>query len=155
MEIRKASLHDLDTLVELNAEVQEIHIKIRPDIFKFPGTTEIRKAFLSMIDDLNYLVFLCSHQGNDVGYFILHLIRKDAHAFKFSEKYIELEQISILKKYRHKGIGKAILEYIKQTAHQLSIDRIDLTVWTENTQSLEAFKKLEFQEMYRRMSIRI
>jgi hypothetical protein len=56
MKIRRATAEDISTLVELNAEVQEIHRQLRPDLFKPSRTPEI--AHSRVVDSFTKMGFV-------------------------------------------------------------------------------------------------
>jgi ribosomal protein S18 acetylase RimI-like enzyme len=155
MVIRRASDGDVDTLVELNADVQEIHRRIRPDLFKQSRTPEIADAFRSMLTSEDHSVFICEVEGEAIGYFVLCIVRRQEHAFKYAETFMELDQVCIRSAHRRSGIGRAIMEKARELAHSQGIRRLDLSVWTENENAVESFGRMGFGEYCKRMTMRL
>jgi ribosomal protein S18 acetylase RimI-like enzyme len=154
MKIRKALFTDVDQIVEINGEVQDIHRTIKPHIFKAARSIEIRNIFDKMLTNEAFCFFVCEINGEIVGYISVQTIIRNEHAFKYSEKYLELDQICIKAELRQKGIGKAFMQKIKEYAIDKGMDRIDLSVWTDNKNAVKAFEAMGFEEFYKRMTFK-
>jgi GNAT superfamily N-acetyltransferase len=85
------------------------------------ATTE-EKLYWQM-DNEKRLMFLYEEEGIPCGYYAL-LIQDDGEC--------ELNNLSVLPEYRHKGIGKKLLEHAYQTAAEEGIKIINIGIVEEN-----------------------
>ncbi len=93
-------------------------------------------AIKNQIND-GYQYFQVYIDDISVGYF--SFIKREASLF--------LSKIYVLKKYRGKGVGKFMMNFVLQKAMQLNLISIALTVNKENKNSIEAYEKMGFQSM--------
>lgn len=82
----------------------------------------------------DYKYFIINYDNSAVGYL----------AFKLDNSDLFLSKIYILKKYRGLRIGKEAMEFVTQLAASLMCKTITLTVNKNNTNSIEAYKKIGF-----------
>ncbi|MCF6224091.1 MAG: GNAT family N-acetyltransferase [Flavobacteriaceae bacterium] len=133
------NIEDFRNIEDLAKEIWEEHYTpiIGPDqvaymLNKFQSAVAIK----NQIDD-EYQYFQVYIDDISVGYF--SFIKRDTSLF--------LSKIYVLKKYRGKGVGKFMMDFVLQKAMQLNLISIVLTVNKENKNSIEAYEKMGFQNM--------
>lgn len=58
--------------------------------------------------------------------------------------------LGVLPSHRHRGIGRALLEFGIQSLYELGCKRIELKVWGDNEQALALYKKVGFYNLEQR-----
>lgn len=83
-------------------------------------------------------------------YFIVHFDGKPAGylAFKKEEGHLFLSKIYVLRSLRGKQIGKTAMAFIGEKAKAYQLKAIRLGVNVNNTNSIEAYKKLGFKKIH-------
>ena len=92
-------------------------------------------AIERQIKDKNYNYYL---MRDDCGYF------RGYFAFIIEKDKIFLSKLYVQKDSRKKGYAKKALAFMADTAKNLKLSSIYLTVARENVQSIEAYKKMNF-----------
>lgn len=81
------------------------------------------------------------------GYFAI-AYKNDDKFYKINEKTkgraMFLSKLYVVKSHRHKGVGKSVIEYLKNIAHLREISKIWLAVNKNNLDSINAYKKIGF-----------
>jgi len=88
--------------------------------------------------------FFAFHNNDIVGYFKLNV--GDAQTDVKNEDSIELERIYIISKYQGKGVGKQILNYIKNLALNKNKRMLWLGVWEENKGAIRFYEGQGFEK---------
>jgi diamine N-acetyltransferase len=93
------------------------------------------KAILNQIEKDGFLYYLLEDKnGNQVGYF----------AVVPRQKELFLSKLYVTAENRGKGFGRCALEFIETLAGNIGLSKITLTVNKNNSDSINAYKKLGF-----------
>lgn len=103
---------------------------------KFQSSSAIE---LQVKDNFNY--YILEYNGTPVGYF----------AYRIEPDFLFLSKYYILKSYRGKGIGKIALSFIEAQAKKQNSKKIWLSVNKDNTNSINAYLKMGFQNVDERV----
>lgn len=94
-----------------------------------------RQAISNQIEKDGFIYYLLEDKnGNRAGYFAIVPQQKESF---LSKLYVTAEN-------RHKGYARCALEFIETYAHDNGLSKITLTVNKNNTDSINAYKKLGF-----------
>ncbi len=151
MEIRPATVNDLDMLLALNKEVQDIHVDKFPHVFKETSPKEMETWIRSQLEAKDLFVFAACEGKDVIGYIILRLITRAGNPFMRERKFAYIDQICVTKLKRKSGVGKKLLEHAINYAKHQGYDRIELDVWTENSTAKSAFEKFGFSTFSEKM----
>jgi len=153
MKIRQATIDDTDILAGLCSEVQRIHIKLQPLIFRKPLHQELVEIFRERISDPDYTVFLAFDIDKPLGYIVLHILRKPGNVFAYARNIVEIDQIHIIERYWRQGICKKLFAKALEVARSFNIENIQLGVWAQNDRAIAAFNALGFKQQWQIMSL--
>jgi len=92
------------------------------------------EAIKTQIQKESYHYFFINDGSNNIGYFA---IQKQNRILFLSKLYVNREN-------RGRGFGKAALAYIIEFAKEHTLNKIQLTVNKDNTNSIKAYKKMGF-----------
>ena len=132
MNIREAKHSDLDALVELNQDVQELHVGLRPSVFKPTRNHDMSSGLSAFISGDHFQTFIAEHDGSAIGYAIAEVRHQDENAFKLSRDYLLIHQIAVAPDHRRKGVATALLEHARDLARQEGIARLQIDVYSAN-----------------------
>ncbi len=153
MKIRKATIDDAAILAELCSEVQRLHTKMQPLIFREPSHKELLDVFRERISDPDYISFLAFGKEIPVGYIVLHILRKPENVFAYTRNILEIDHIHITERYRRQGICKKLFSKAPEVARSLGIENIQLGVWAQNDRAIAAFNALGFKQQFHIMTL--
>lgn len=73
------------------------------------------------------------------------------HPFIKKRKWVQLDNIAVKSEYQNKKVGNLLLEKVKEWAKEKNINRIELTVYSFNTNTISFYEKKGFNEISKKM----
>lgn len=143
MNIRRAELKDMERVIELLSEVLEIHVRIRPDIFRSGTTKYSKEQFMKTIKDDNNPIYVATNDNDDVlGYMFCEILEPKFSSTMKPNKTLYIDDLCVDEKYRHQGIGQALFEFAKQEAERLGCYEVALYLWEGNDTAKKFYEKM-------------
>lgn len=140
MEIRPATVNDINRILDLLSQVLEIHAKLRPDLF-MSGTTKYSKEDLeTILNDANKPTFVATIDNYVVGYAMCQIRIPTSNMYPV--KIFHLDDLCVDEKYRHQGIGEALYHKVVETAKENGCYEITLNAWPGNESALKFYEKM-------------
>lgn len=134
--IREATIEDINKgLLEVFIEGYRYHQNGRPDIFANISDEELKNDLIKNFDRLKTIVILDTDKI--VGY--LSYIIKKRHTSK-----LDVDQLVILEQYRGKGLGKKLMDEVREIALNNNCDRIELNCWLFNESALAMYEHIGY-----------
>jgi diamine N-acetyltransferase len=127
-------------IAQLNEEVQQLHVRLHPKVFKPYDKSSIETALEKMMTNPDCYAFVAKLGEIPVGYLVMMVKRIPESAFTFARESLYIDQIGVLSNYRKTGVGSILLEKAEQFAKELGISRIELDHWTTNTVAAAYFR---------------
>ena len=151
MNIRRAVPRDNVLLSSLSVDVQRLHAKNHPDIFKMPQNDDFAVTFFDemLIDPLTR-IFIAEEDGNALGCLLCKLVERVENPFTVAMRYLLVDQISVRPEAQRRGVGKALIEQAEILAKELNVSRIQLDSWAFNTSAHTFFEKMGFEKFNHR-----
>lgn len=147
MNTRVATPLDAPTLSRLCMDVQHLHVKHYPGIFRMPENDEFAVSFFSeILANPSAHIFIVEENGNAVGYILCQLIERPENPFTFAARILHIDQISVRPEARGKGVGAALMHQAEELANKLDVDRIDLDSWDFNRSAHRFFEHNGFEK---------
>ena len=129
--IRKASGNDIRRILELLHQVNMVHYRIRPDLFK-PDTTKYDGQELqALLNDVQKPVFVYD-DGLVLGYAFCQITEIRDDLLLQDTKTLYIDDICVDEKARGKHVGKALFDYVRDYASSIGCRNITLNVWEGN-----------------------
>ena len=132
MTFRHAMEKDITKILDLLVQVLDLHCNLRPDLFIKGKTKYDRTQLLSIINDNNKPVYVAVESDIVVGYCFCIIKDNVADSHIKNHKTLYIDDLCIDSNYRHKHIGKQLLEYVIDEAKKIGIEYITLNVWEGN-----------------------
>ncbi len=149
--IRKADSGDIPNLVILNSQVQNIHVKLFPEVFKIPDTLLLEEWFSDILGSDDICVLVAVQNETTLGYLSVRKLHKPEHVFKKETRCAYIDQVCIHPDHRNKGIFKALLEKAAAEAVLWGMNKLELDVWTDNSVAVKSFEKSGFKVYNQKM----
>lgn len=73
------------------------------------------------------------------------------HPFIKKRKWVQLDNIAVKSEYQNKKVGNLLVEKVKEWAKEKNINRIELTVYSFNTNTISFYEKKGFNEISKKM----
>ena len=146
--IRIGNEKDFDSVNVLRKEVNDLHVMGEPKIFK--GFTKPMQEYLKeYFIDPNKVLLVYEENGIIYGYAMLEIVEKPERPHAFKSKFLHIEELGVAKNFRGKGIGKQLMEKIREIAKEKALAEIQLDAWAFNQSALAFYDKAGF-ETYRK-----
>lgn len=140
MEIRAALRGDALLIAMLNADVQVVHARGVPDMFKPPLLdANIVQQFEADIADPTHFFFVAETDGEPVGYLFAILQQRSESSRHLKHEMIYVNHLSVKPENRRQGVGRALLDAAKEVGKQRGINRMALDVWRFNEDARRFF----------------
>lgn len=139
--IRSGQLKDYEDVLKIMNQVQELHVKWRPDIYR-----ENTEFFL--FDDFKEII-------KQDGFYVAELDKKVIGVMEIEYRHIEsskqvtrdilyIHVIAVDHAYRGKGVAHQFFAKLKLLKEEKHLDAIELQVNAKNTEAYEMYKKYGF-----------
>lgn len=153
--IRTATAGDHLVLAGLNADVQQLHVTHRPDVFKVPSSLDVAAWFESVGADPAARIWVAETEGVPVGYVVVMHREVPENAFLKARRWWEVDQIGVAASHRRSGVARALLEHVIAEAHVHGVTDLELQTWAFNQAAQGAFRRLGFVPQRARYELHI
>jgi len=139
--IRPATISDIPRLLDLLHEVNMVHHRLRPDLFK-PHTTKYDDRRLrDILADTGRAVFVYD-DGEVLGYAFVELEEVSADRLLVDRRTLYIDDICVDERARGKHIGRQLYEYVRDYARRMGCASITLNVWQGNDAAMAFYRSL-------------
>ena len=142
--IRLGVKDDIEKVNILRKQVNDLHVKGEPKIFK-GFTNELKEYVNTFIQDKNKMLLVFEEDGEIISYAMLEILEKPETSYRFAIKFLEIHEICVDLNCRSKGIGQQMMEKIRQIAKEKNLNEIQLDCWSFNHKALKFYEKQEFK----------
>lgn len=141
--VRNAEIKDYEAVVKIMEQVQEMHVKWRPDIYKINKKMIPEDKFAEILEDGTF--FVAETEGIVVGIMGIAFrhIENPSHV---TRNVIFIDSMAVDEKYRGMGIGHLFFEKAKQIKEERHYDAVELQVNAKNKAAYEMYVKCGFKE---------
>ena len=154
MQIRKADKNDIPRIMDLLHQVDMVHHRIRPDIFK-PYTTKYNEQELEeLLLDESRPVFVYD-DGQVEGHAFCLITETKDDKLLMDGKTLYIDDICVDEQARGKHVGKALYEFVRDYARAIGCTNITLNVWEGNGPALSFYRNMGMKVQKTTMEIRI
>lgn len=131
--VRRAVKEDIPRILELLIQVDMVHHRGRPDLFKGPATKYNAQELEEILADDMTPVFVCTdEQGKVNGHaFCIHKQILGDHVLT-DIRTLYIDDICVDEACRGQGVGKALYEHVLAYAKAEGFYNITLNVWSCN-----------------------
>jgi ribosomal protein S18 acetylase RimI-like enzyme len=141
--VRRAEEKDIPKILELLVQVDMVHHKGRPDLFKGPATKYNAEELKEILQDEKTPVFVCV-DGADIpmGHaFCIQQHNPNDHVLT-DVKTLYIDDICVDEQQRGKNVGKTLYEYLVGYAKENGYYNITLNVWTCNPGAMKFYEAM-------------
>ena len=138
--VRPAGERDLPRVGELLLQVNEVHHKIRPDLFKTNARKYTDDELRAIFRDPDAPVFVYETDGRVLGYAFCMLQTRRGNNL-VDGKTLYLDDLCVDSAARGRGIGTALYRYVLDYAKRIGCHNVTLNVWEGNDAALAFYRK--------------
>jgi ribosomal protein S18 acetylase RimI-like enzyme len=147
MTIRSLTLADFDAVNTIFMQMQNLHIKYRPDLYRKIEKPTTHKAwdYEASLEDGNKIMLGAETDGKIVGFCIIEIRQSESRALVL-RTVAHINNIAVDENYRRKGIGKALYLEAVKLGKARGADSVDLKVFSFNESAIAFYKSLGMTE---------
>ena len=142
MKIRRAQEKDMKDLDRLLFQVNMVHYKGRPDLFRAGQRKYTDDQLLEIIQDDKRPVFVAENEeGNVVGYAFCIFQQRLNDNILTDIKSLYIDDLCVDEACRGQHVGSALYEYVKNFAREQGCYNLTLNVWALNEGARRFYEK--------------
>ena len=142
--IRQAKIADIPRIIDLLHQVDMVHHRLRPDLFK-PNTTKYSEQELeTLLSDNSKPIFVYDDNGVQ-GYAFCQISEVKDDRLLCERKTLYIDDICVDEAARGKHIGKSLFEFVRYYATSIGCHAITLNVWTGNDAAMHFYQAMGMQ----------
>ena len=148
----RATKRDFEAVNHLARQVHELHVAWRPDLFvscKYPLSED---DFQDLLD--NDAIYVLRKRGNIIAYITFDVHETEHHSVAF-RKIFMLKQICVDESCRNQGLGRQIMEEVKNLAGDLGCTDIQLTCDPHNEAALHLYETFGMNVKYLQFHLKL
>lgn len=140
MQIRRATLTDIDDINKLLYEVHKVHSDKRPDLFKVGSKKYTNEELAKIIVDDNRPIFVYVDNDDILGYAFCVFIKNNSNSLT-DILTLYIDDLCVDENARGKKVGTSLYNYVLQFAKDAGCYNVTLNVWACNNSALKFYEK--------------
>ena len=140
MQIRRATLTDIDGINKLLYEVHKVHSDKRPDLFKVGSKKYTNEELAKIIVDDNRPIFVYVDNDDILGYAFCVFIKNNSNTLT-DILTLYIDDLCVDENARGKKVGTSLYNYVLQFAKDAGCYNVTLNVWACNNSALKFYEK--------------
>lgn len=140
MQIRRATLTDIDGINKLLYEVHKVHSDKRPDLFKVGSKKYTNEELAKIIVDDNRPIFVYVDNDDILGYAFCVFIKNNSNSLT-DILTLYIDDLCVNENARGKKVGTSLYNYVLQFAKDAGCYNVTLNVWACNNSALKFYEK--------------
>lgn len=138
--IRIAKEKDIEKIEDLLSQVDLVHYKGRPDIFKI-GTKYSYNELKELLKDTNRPILVCVDENDEVMGYCFCIFQQHTDSSVLTDiKTLYIDDLCVDEKMRSKHIGKELYKAAVELAKENGCYNITLNVWSCNPSAMRFYE---------------
>ncbi len=155
LKVRLAKKSELASVNDLRRQVHALHVKGRPDIFRRKFGKKLAAHIRTYFRGEMTRIVVAKSDGVICGYAVLEMIRRPRTPYNNARSFLKITEIGVDKLHRRKGVGRALLEFIRHYAAENGWNTVELDVWEFNSDALRFYESMGFTTYRRFLELKV
>lgn len=157
LKIRQAKETDYEAVNVLYHIIYDMYHKKMPDFYKKqPQECLPKGTFINMLDSKTSLLLVAESNKNVVGVMSAEIEKEEADNWSHRRKRVRIEEVAVLPKYAHKGVGRELIMEAEQWAKKKKASSLILLAYDFNPEVIHFYETCGYQhythEMIKKIS---
>lgn len=149
MTIRRALAKDLAAVDKLLYQVEDIHRRGRPDLFRLGAKKYSDEELLDLFGDDSRPVFVAVDEDDSVlGYAFCELQEVSGTGAMLPRKTLYIDDLCVDESGRGRGVGRRLYDHVLRTARLAGCHNVTLHAWECNPEALGFYRHLGMRTLY-------
>lgn len=149
--VRFAEERDLARVNELREQVSDLHANGRPDIFKPGFCRELQDRIYTLWQSEDSDVLVAERDGVICGMASVEYLTKQESPYCHARSIYYITEFGVDSAFHRQGVGRELLEFMREDARARGFARIELDVWAFNEDAIRFYEAVGFQTFRRFM----
>lgn len=141
MIVREAKIEDWESISQLMGELQDIHAKHYPTIFK-KGARRGKEYFTKTLSEPTKRIFVAENNETIVGFIKGKIITEKESETRFERVYGYMDSIYVLVSYRGLFVDQKLFAKLFQWFRENNINYAEGGVWEFNEEARQVFEQM-------------
>ncbi|POA42328.1 GNAT family N-acetyltransferase [Pseudomonas sp. MPR-ANC1] len=153
---RLATAEDALTFCELGQLLNAVHHAARPDIYAAPTEDFSRDLphWSGVFEKPNQVAFI-AHVGDQPAAFITANLSASAGPLMQPQNVVRIGSVCVAERFSGKGIGRALMQRVKDWGIEHNAQDLRLTVWPFNERAARMYAEFGFEHRAVEMGMRL
>lgn len=139
--IRRAADADAGQVLALLRGIARMHIDGRPDIFKETESKYGKDDLIRIFAGEKTPVFVAADENGTVAGYAFCIVKSiNEHPLFKKRTYLYIDDLCVSGDFRRMGVGRDIMEHIKDYARSEGMESIELNVWAFNSSAVKFYE---------------
>ena len=139
--VRKAGMDEFPRIVHLKQQIHQLHVNGRPDLFAPMQNDDVYEAHAQ---EKGMHLFLAEKGNAVVGYALFTYVHRPVSPYMCERKFMHVEEFCVDENCHRQGIGRTLMEALRQDASQNGYPRLELDVWAFNEDARKFYESIGF-----------
>ena len=153
--VRFAREDDLERVNEMRRQVNELHVKGRPDVFKEGFPEKLRDYIYEIWKDPDKGIVVAEKDGRIGGFAVLNHVKKPETPFMFVRDFLDVDEFGVDAAFRRQGAASEMIRFIREYAREKGFKKIELNMWEFNSGALAFYEAAGFSTYRRYMEMKL
>lgn len=154
IQIRNLTIEDIPAALEILDQSNRLHARNDPEFFVCVPKEYSRPYLENILRNPQSFGLVAVDKNQVVGILLAGRLTREGEIYK-NRTFLKVHDLAVHQDFKKRGIGRKLLENLEKTAQELKIPQIDLEVFSFNCNAYEFYKKLNFREVSRIMSLNV
>ncbi|CAI8889196.1 MULTISPECIES: GNAT family N-acetyltransferase [Pseudomonas] len=153
---RIATVEDALSMCELGQLLNEVHHTARPDIYA-PATEAFSRDlphWSGLFERPGHVAFI-AHVGHQPAAFITASLSASSGPLMQPQNVVRIGSVCVAEQFSGKGIGRGLMDLVKNWALGQDAQDLRLTVWAFNTRAVRMYAEFGFEPRAFEMGMRL
>lgn len=150
--IRTATIDDYEGVAQAFDEVDLLHRRAAPHVFRAPAGRALERAFFETVladPEMDWLV--AEYAGEIAGFLSVRVLHAADRPVLVPRHFVEVDTLAVRADYQRAGIGRALMAAAEGWAAERGLSEIELSVWEFNQGALAFYEGLGYVTERRKM----
>lgn len=142
MNIENAKIENINEIAIIMKEIADIHISVRPDIFKEKTIENLLDDIKESINSNNNWIFVAKDNDIVKGILICKLKIIENHPNLKDSKVLWIDDLGVSSNFYKQGIGRLLVNKAIELAKSNNCSRVDLNCWKLNENAIKFYERI-------------
>lgn len=154
IQVRAAQATDAETISTLSAEVQALHARALPELFKPADASSFPPAAVrGLLRDQDWVFLVACVDAAVVGYASAQIQRRAETSIRHAQSTLSIQWLGVKAEWRRRGVGRALIEAVRNEAERLDLAALLLDVWSFNAEARGFYDAMGFRSQREILSL--